>query len=75
MSFQKLLIKSLQTASPYLIHPCPYVGLQIISNASAPKDVIEIVPIGIYKVILKMFDKVEKSLFKIVVNVDVKKLS
>ncbi|KAL7049632.1 hypothetical protein ACKWTF_003800 [Chironomus riparius] len=75
MSFQKLLIKSLQNASPHLIHPCPYVGMQIISNATAPKDVVEILPQGTFKVILKMFDKIEKSLFKIVVHADVVKLS
>ena len=75
MSFQKLLIKSLQTANPQLIHPCPYVGIQKISNGTAPKDVIEILPPGTYKVVLKIIDKVEKSLFKIVVHADVVKLS
>ncbi|KAL7049633.1 hypothetical protein ACKWTF_003801 [Chironomus riparius] len=74
-SFQKLLIKSIQISSPKFIHPCPYEGRHSILNATAPKDVVEIVPTGLFEVRLRFFDKVENNILSINVSADVFKLS
>ena len=64
-NFQKFLIKSLQTTAPGFFHPCPYMGKHSIFNASASKDVMEIFPLGTFKLTFKAFDKVEKNILTI----------
>ena len=75
MSFQKLLIKTIQTAAPKFVHPCPYEGRHSVLNASAPKDVVEIVPTGIFEVRLRFFDRIENNILAFNVSANVFKLS
>lgn len=61
MNFQKLLLKSIQTSAPALIHPCPYEGKYSVLNISSPKDVVEIIPVGSFKLHIRVSDKIDKN--------------
>ena len=73
-NFQKLIIKTLQKSAPGFFHQCPYEGKQSILNVSSPKDVVEILPVGTFKVIFKAFDIDDKNIFTISVYSNVFKV-
>ncbi|KAL7049629.1 hypothetical protein ACKWTF_003797 [Chironomus riparius] len=62
LSFQKILLKSLQSSAAKFIHPCPYQGKYTAFNITAPKDVIEIFPTGSFKLNLKIYDTIDSDI-------------
>ena len=74
MNFQKVLIKSLQTSAPSLIHPCPYAGKYSALNISAPKDIVEFFPIGTFRLNLKIYDSVDNNIVTFNLNFEVFKV-
>ena len=71
VSFQKLFIKTLKTSTTNFFHSCPYVGNHSILNASSPMDVVQIVPVGIFRVTFKAFDKVDRKILFISLHANV----
>jgi hypothetical protein len=54
--FLKMIIESIKTASPSSFHPCPYFGVESISNMTAPRSFITFSPVVKYKIKSKVTD-------------------
>ena len=57
MGFQKLFINAFRKTAPRLFHPCPFEGSHRFNNVTAYKAVVDMIPLGSYKLIVKLTDK------------------
>lgn len=61
-NFQKFVMKSLQASVPHFFQKCPYQGQYSLFNITSPKDVVEIFPLGSFRLSLRVSDLTEKNI-------------
>ncbi|KAL7049631.1 hypothetical protein ACKWTF_003799 [Chironomus riparius] len=61
-NFQKFVVKSLQASAPNFYQKCPYQGKYTLFNVTSSKDVVEIFPIGSFKLSIRISDIKEKNI-------------
>lgn len=67
-NFQKLIVKAFKKGASAFYHPCPFRGWHRQLNFSAPRDTVQVFPIGKFKYDMLVFDKIDSQLFRIIVE-------
>jgi hypothetical protein len=74
LSFQKMLLKTLQSSAAKFIHACPYQGVYTAYNISPSKDIIEIYPPGYFKMNALVYDSIDSKIAYFNASFEVTKL-
>ena len=70
-NFQKFIMKSLQASVPHFFQKCPFQGKYSLFNITSSKDVVEIFPLGAFKLTLRVSDLTEKNILTVTFHTDV----
>lgn len=57
VSFQKVFINAFRKTAPMLFHQCPFEGRHVFKNVTANKSVVNMIPLGSYKIVINGIDK------------------
>lgn len=75
VNFQKFLIETLRLSAPQFFHGCPYFGVHDMPNIKPTKQFIEIFPVGIFRLIVRFYDKSDASIVTFNLTFEILKLS